>query len=220
MIIEKDGFIFEEYNGFLKLVGLKGRLLENIVIPNKVDGKLVTIIAPYAFRGLIKLKTVCIPDCVNTIGQRAFSGCQNLNRATIYRTDCPARLVEINPMAFNHCVQLEYFSSTVPLFLYMYAFLNCKRLSNLNATVVYCGDNAFQNCSSLQQIAFDDNIIWSKKAFNKCDKLQIMIFNGPLGKSLLDDMPALESVKEKSWICKSNFSHLDLALLGFKIKII
>lgn len=220
MVIEKDGLIYEECYNTLKLIGLKRRIVDDLTIPEHVNGKRVTIIASDVFRGMTGIKMVGIPDCVEAIGSRAFSHCQNLTRIILYKTNYPAKVLEINENAFLHCVQLQYFSSHVPLFLYRHAFANCKIFENLNATVVFCGDEVFQNCSSLKQIAFDDNIVWTQYSFNKCPNLQIMIFNGALGKSLLRDMPALASVKAKSWICKSNFSNLDLVNLGFKIKII
>ena len=220
MVIEKDGFVFEESFNTVKLIGLRHRLINDLVIPEEVNGKLVKIIAPDVFKGITNLKIVCIPDCVEIIGSRAFSHCQNLTRVTVYKTKNPAKILEINDCAFLHCVQITYFSSHVPLFLYPYAFANCKKLENLNTTVIHCGSCVFQNCNKLQQMAFDEHAVWMIDSFSKCANLSTIILNGNLSNSLLKDSKVLEEVKDKTLICKSDFPHLDLVYQGFKIKIV
>ena len=222
MIIEKDGFVFEEYTNSVKVVALKMKLLGDLAIPDKINGKPVTIIAADVFSGLPALKKVCIPDCLLTIGERAFESCQNLTDVIVYRThpNHAAKILEINQSAFAKCSQLKYFSSSVPLFLYDDVFGNCKRLKNLNAVVVRCGRNTFYNCDSLEQIAFDKNISWEMNSFYNCKELKTLLFNGNPSKNVLRDNAVLNAVKDKTWICKSDFSSLDLAYDGFKIKIV
>lgn len=219
-MIEDKGFLFEECQNSIKLIGLNHRFINDLVIPDVVNGKPVKIIASDVFKGLTGLKLLCIPDCIEAIGSRAFSHCQNLTRVSVYKTKYPAKVLEINENAFLHCVQMTNFSSHVPLFLYRDAFANCKRLANINATVVYCGSYSFRNCNNLQQLAFDDGVVWMTDSFNNCSNLSTLIFNGKISKSVIRDPKSLEAVYGKTLICKSDFPHVDLVYQGFKIKIV
>ena len=67
---------------------------KNVIIPNRIGGKLVTEIGAYAFAG-IELESVVIPDSVTVIGSRAFYN--NKINDVVY----PTTAVTINSEAFS-----------------------------------------------------------------------------------------------------------------------
>ena len=102
---------------------------EEIIVPDKIDGRAVGVIGPSAFYGL-KAKRISLPDSVTEIGESAFldctsleeidlgeglrsidgmvfSGCSNLKEVTF-----PESLAAINDMTFFLCDNLE--KVTVP----------------------------------------------------------------------------------------------------------
>lgn len=67
----------------------------NLVIPDRIDGKLVTAIGEWAFSHCYKLTSVTVPNSVKSIGDYAFDGCTALVSITI-----PAGLQKIGIDAF------------------------------------------------------------------------------------------------------------------------
>ena len=48
---------------------------ENVVIPDEIDGRPVTIIGAYSFRECFKLTSITLPNSITTIGDWAFARC-------------------------------------------------------------------------------------------------------------------------------------------------
>ena len=78
--------------------------IEEIEIPETLEGKPVTIIGPYAFFGNKDLKEVKLPKTIKRIEKAAFEACDNLNLVSIkyflknIRNDHP---IYVAPDAFN-----------------------------------------------------------------------------------------------------------------------
>lgn len=110
---------------------------ENICIPEKIDGKPVTVISeapgyypenPGAFSGCDTLRTVTIPEGVTEIGDNSFAGCVNLQ--TVY---VPASVGSIGSCAFSDCPSLKnvIFAGDPP------SYGNFLFDASLNVTVLY-----------------------------------------------------------------------------------
>lgn len=111
-----DGIFIKEYIGSDKTV----------VIPSKIDGQAVTIIAGDAFAGT-SIESVVIPDSVNIVVARAFYGCDQLKTV-----DFGDGIIEIQEEAFYKCTALE--SIILP-----------KNLETI-------GEGAFYGCTSATEI--------------------------------------------------------------------
>ena len=129
----------------------------------------VSVIRGYAFYNDSNLKTINFP-CVNsignyafmgtnisearfsmchTIGQRAFSGCINLEKASI--NNC----IYIKSGAFERCTNLSQIYFPIVQSIEERAFSNCYNLSSaLNnfPQCSYIGSFAFYNCSGIKEI--------------------------------------------------------------------
>ena len=111
-----DGIFIKEYIGSDKTV----------VIPSKIDGQAVTMIAGDAFVGT-SIESVVIPDSVNIVVARAFYGCDQLKTV-----DFGDGIIEIQEEAFRECTALE--SIILP-----------KNLETI-------GEGAFYGCTSATEI--------------------------------------------------------------------
>ena len=102
----------------------------NVTIPETVNGYTVTEIGDYAFYEYFDpkiLETIELPDTVVSIGEEAFSYCENLKTIV-----WPDSLQSIGRYAFEDCISLE--KVTLP------------------DTVAHIGDETFAYCSSLKEI--------------------------------------------------------------------
>ena len=70
-------------DGSIKITGVKMRSPSPITIPTFLNGRHVTRIGDDAFRDNAMITGVTIPGCIVGIGDRAFSGCANLEELTI-----------------------------------------------------------------------------------------------------------------------------------------
>ncbi len=99
----------------------------DVVIPEKIDGKNVTVIGEGAFRENQTLTLVAIPDTVWLIDEAAFVFCNNLTTVRLSQN-------------------LEV--------IFTSAFDSCKKLSNIRlpGSLTHIGERAFAMCESLKQI--------------------------------------------------------------------
>ena len=111
-----DGIFIKEYIGSDKTV----------VIPSKIDGQAVTMIAGGAFVGT-SIESLVIPDSVKFVVARAFYGCDQLKTV-----DFGDGIIEIQEEAFYKCTALE--SIILP-----------KNLETI-------GEGAFYGCTSATEI--------------------------------------------------------------------
>ncbi len=88
------------YDGIAKITKYTGDA-KNIEIPAEINGKSVTSIGSYAFRGCTSLTNITIPDSVTDIYGRAFERCTNLTDITI-----PSSVTHIGSGVFSGCTSL------------------------------------------------------------------------------------------------------------------
>lgn len=100
-----DLFQYEETNGVISLTGFNESSLPSagdLIVPAELEGLRVVSIGERAFFGCVALKSVLLPEGVQTIDAKAFAGCSSLSLATIPDSvetiaddafdDCPANL--------------------------------------------------------------------------------------------------------------------------------
>ena len=124
-------------NNTYSITGVKNNQLEEIVIPEKINGLPVTKIASNAFESNTNIKKVVLADSVVEIGDSAFKDCTALE------------VIEIGTDS-----ELKTFAA--------YAFNNCSSLKEIYIpkTVNYIGNYAFYN-AGLQSAYFEDYVGWS-----------------------------------------------------------
>ena len=113
----------------------------DIIIPSvSPDGDTVTSIGDYAFSYCDNLTSVTIPDSVTSIGYEAFYYYKSLTSITI-----PDSVTSIDGYAFYYCTSLT--SITIP------------------DSVTSIGYSAFYNCSSLKDVYITDVEAWLNISF-------------------------------------------------------
>lgn len=137
------------------------------VIPDKINGLLVTGIGEYAFAGCSSLKSVTMGSGVTNIDFGAFEGCTNLTDLTI-----GSGVTSIGNYAFDSCSSL--ISVTIPgkvADIGQNAFCFCTSLTRatINNGVPYIGDAMFASCVSLANVAIPDSVTnIGSQAFDDC----------------------------------------------------
>ena len=155
----------------------------------------ITTIGEDAFSGCNDLTAVTIPATVNKIGNYAFSNCSSLTSITI-----PASMTKIGDYAFQSC-GLE--SITIPnnvTSLGQYAFSMCGSLETvtIGSGLTAIPSGAFSECSALTTVNFPNTIkTIGNSAFSYCTGLTgISIPNSTttIGEYAFNNCTALESI--------------------------
>ncbi|MGL4951102.1 MAG: leucine-rich repeat domain-containing protein [Mycoplasma sp.] len=166
----------------IKIIGLKNKLsnknINNLIIPNKINERPVTIIGEEAFvdyknelNGIIKL-----PNTLREIRPRAFAELSNLTGDLII----PNSVIRIGEEAFDGCFGLDgklILSDSMKIIERKCFYLCSKLMGNLiipnNVTKIE--EEAFNGCELLgQELVLSPNIeVIEEKAFFMCRR-----FNG------------------------------------------
>jgi len=133
-----------------------GKNIETVVFKPNNQGRNVTNIGAYAFYGLVKLKTIELPEGVTKIEKGAFDSCVSLVSIKI-----PDNVVTLGDDVFLGCSSLV--SITIPnkvTSIGANSFLNCSKLAtvNIGSSVTTIGANAFEGCAALVSINIPDKV--------------------------------------------------------------
>ena len=113
----------------------------------------VTAIPDSCFYNCTAMETVILPNKLVSLAQRAFINCSALREITL-----PETVSEIGLRAFNNCHALERvtISGTALKALQPYTFSDCYALREvtLPASVETIAENAFLNCQALETVYF------------------------------------------------------------------
>lgn len=167
---ESDLLIPESINGYIvsslaRESFRRCNSLVSVTIPNSV-----TKIDSYAFEQCDKLESVTLPDSIKSIGYGEFFGCKKLNNVII-----PEGVKIIDTYAFHGCSGLK--SIILPdsvIVIERNAFDNSGLTEiTIPKNVVSIGLQAFFACMSLEKVTFSGNIkVIYQSAFYYCDKLK------------------------------------------------
>ncbi len=119
------------------------RSLTSITIPNSV-----TTIEQYAFSDCSSLTSVTIPNSVTTIGYRAFDNCSSLTSITVGENNTAYKSIDGNLYTKDGTTLIQYaIGKTATEFI-------------IPNSVTTIGECAFNNCSSLTSVIFEDAEGW------------------------------------------------------------
>lgn len=195
---ENELFMYDVYHNYIAITDYKGEE-PVVIIPETIDDKPVTTIAPLAFHGndipesielpktlttikangfycCTKLKELVIPDTVTFIGERAFAWCSAMTSITL-----PQGITEIPNYAFNNCKSLQ--GIAIP------------------NTVTKIGERAFSFCASMKRIELPTSVTSiGVNAFINCTALEYAIIPSSVtevGTGIFDDCPVLTIVADE-----------------------
>lgn len=185
---EKNGkIIIEKYTGTDTVV----------VIPEKINGKPVTLFFSEVFKENATLKEITIPASVTYIMGQSFQHCVSLEKVTMLgRTS-------VSEEAFSECYKLK--TITVNGFVWESAFENCTSLETAYIDHSFIYGNAFKGCTKLKSVEFGENVHeCDATAFDGCvslaeivlseDNVSFKVKNGRLYESG-KDTPLFANVK-------------------------
>lgn len=193
------------------VTGAKDKNVLSVSVPERYNGKVVSEIAPYAFKDYPRLREVIMADSVSAVGDGAFSGCKVLKYVSL---SCVIRYVGFG--AFDGCDSLKYnmYNDLCYLGDEEYLRLVLVRVNNKdiqdvvlsNETRVICSD-CFAYCENLRSVVFGSAPLTSvmNGAFAGCTSLQT--FEMPSGNYQLgtgvfdgcDDLLVLTVEQGKYW---------------------
>ncbi len=165
-VVIPDGYTKIEDGAFMDW-GRKS--LKNVILPNSVK-----VIGENAFNGCKSLKSVTIPNNIDTIpnsidtipnsknviGAQAFMECKSLKNVTI-----PDGVTKICRYAFSGCSSLK--TITIPKSVAeidCWAFLDCTSLQSVTILnpMIKIDRYAFDRCSALTEVNLPEGLTWSR----------------------------------------------------------
>ena len=127
---------------------LNADTVTSVVIPDKV-----TALPDSCFYNCTSMQTVTLPASLRVIAQRAFINCTALETVRV-----PETVTEIGLRAFNSCYSLTRVELPCPSLttIQSYTFSDCYSLEtvSLPASITEIEENAFINCESLKTVQF------------------------------------------------------------------
>ncbi len=169
--------------------------LTSAEIPSEVNGYPVTGIRT-AFKNCSLLKSVKLPDTIESIGDSSFYGCKGLTSVEI-----PESVTYIGAYAFGTCSNLK--TINIPKKVTAigdYAFYACSNATEINIPdgVTVIGNRAFSRCLIVENINIPNSVVRiGDYAFCECFKLQSIIISDSvteLGGGAFENCTALSSV--------------------------
>ena len=182
---EAEDYSYREDDGKITITGLNfynGSVEKDMIIPNEIAGKPVTVIGDYAFIGCGYMGKLVIPESVTTIGYHAFSGCSGFTGDLII----PDSVTTIEGGAFSDCSGFSgnlKIGNSVTTIGYD-AFLGCDGLTGdliIPDSVTEIQDWAFSGCKGFSSIkvpfTYDYGTLFSVFG-NEFDRIKNIIFLG------------------------------------------
>lgn len=142
-------------------------IIENILIPQTVNGYPVTGIERDAFKNS-SITNITLPDTISFINKYAFMGCKYLENINF-----PESLEKIGEYTFKECINLREINLDCPnLNISKFAFEN-SGLTKATINVKSIDENTFENCKNLDTVTLNEGLESIKaNAFNGCANLK------------------------------------------------
>ena len=150
---------------------------EKVVVPEEIDGIVVTSIGACAFYDFGNITEVTLPTSVTKINSQAFSYCRNMESITISNN-----VTYIGYAAFEECKSLT--SINIPAGVTRIetsTFEGCKNLTSINipSSVTSIRGCAFDSCESLANITIPISVTSiGEAAFARCESLKDVYYAG------------------------------------------
>ena len=157
-------------NGTITIIGYNGTA-EEIEVPNKIDGKIVTELGDKVFYNKTNLKKITLPEGITNIGNYTFENCISLVTINI-----PATVRTIGKRAFNGCTDLT--DIIIPEGVNTInegTFSGCMKLSNIRLpnTITSIGDDVFSSCMAMKEFIVPDGVVAiGSNTFYQCLNLE------------------------------------------------
>ena len=188
----------------------------DLIIPSTYNGKPVLRVGRKAFIDCDVLKSVTLPDCLESIDDWAFANCYSLTDVKI-----PETVKAIGEYAFSSCEALT--EIVVPdgvVSLGGGVFEDCDGLEKviIGDGVLTIGADAFSGCSSLESLSIPSAIkSIGEEAFNGCGSLSYYEFDNAryLGNKDNNYLVLVEAMDGDITSCKVNASTKIIADLAF-----
>lgn len=172
-ILQDDLFVYAVHNNnTVTLIDYHGQV-ENVIVPDSLNGKTVVAIGNSAFYNRVDIKSVSLPDTITNIGNRVFMQCISLEQIVL-----PAQIQKINDYLFYDCSSLQ--SVTIPnsvTEIGIAAFYDCYNLTELviPSNLKRIGESAF--CySGIKALTLPQGMLEiGANAFNRSDLSMIFI---------------------------------------------
>ena len=141
---------YENQDGTLTITGYTGTAEGELILPESIEGKIVTEIGRVAFSDCRNLQQVTMPSRLEKIDFAAFRDCTGLTGTLTL----PDALVNISEEAFSGCTGLTG-TLTIP------------------DAVVDIGEEAFEGCSGFERLVLGRSIeVVGIRAFSGCSNLR------------------------------------------------
>lgn len=183
-----EGLEYSIIDGEVTITGAD-KSLENIVIPNEIEGYPVTIIKQDAFNSYKNIKRLTLPSSLKEINRGAFVYCTNLEEINIPENiavmDSPfggcdnLRTIYYNAENFNYklsdieSLENVIFGDNIKRIPDEILF-DCKNIKNISISngTSSIGKYAFYNCSNLQNVIIPNSVTSIEtSAFYGCSSL-------------------------------------------------
>lgn len=180
----------------------------NVIVPSKIENKLVTEIGDSAFKDLAGLQTVELPSTLKSIGEYAFYNCVGLNSIILkegiqiikkasfkncenmQEINLPTTLQEIESEAFFECRKLKCieipdnvtsFGTPTDSYQGGCVFFGCENLTSVKLSESqYCIPiDSFKDCVNLTDIVIPNSVrTLEEGAFENCTSLKEITIPG------------------------------------------
>ena len=207
--IVEDGIIYRKRADNTLILTGTNEQIENIVIPEYVQGFAVVSISDAAFRMNNYIHSIKLPSFLTYVGKNAFAYCQKLENVHF-----KADIVSLDRGAFCGCGKLQCVSGWSFEALDFSTFEGCSHLEIIDAYFIgEIQQNTFLRCKRLKDLYFGDGIVIHKNTFFGCMSLDKMIFESNVK---IDD-EALRFIAKRTITCNSDCSLVDLSYTGTNI---
>ncbi len=146
---ENSKFKYDIIGSEIRITGYTGNE-SSVVIPDSLNGRIVTEIGSNSFSGKTFLKSIELPETLKIIAQDAFKNCTSLETIVI-----PSAVSNISEYAFAGCLSLKDIKILSALTVIGHcAFEGCTSLKEISIPSTKIRYGAFKNCTSLENITF------------------------------------------------------------------